>query len=815
MQHAPMSTIPAHEGPAPRLLDPVCGMRVDPRTARGGTLVHAGVEHAFCSPGCRTRFEADPGQYVRAASPPAEVPPAAPTEVVEATARACCGGSAAAWPAPTDAASPAVRGVPAGTVWTCPMHPEIAQDQPGDCPLCGMALEPQVPTADAGPDPELANMTRRFWLGLALAVPTFLLAMAEMVPGLGARIPDLASAWTQFALATPVVLWAGAPFFARGWASLRNRRANMFTLIALGTGAAYGFSAFALLLPGLVPDAFRHDGAPPIYFESAAVIVVLVLLGQVLELRARAATSGAIRALLGLAPKNARRVRADGDEEDVPLEHVQRGDLLRVRPGERVPVDGVVVDGSSAVDESMITGEPIPAEKHAGERVTGGTTNGSGTFRMRADRVGAQTLLARIVAQVAAAQRSRAPVQQLVDRISAWFVPAVVVIALLCAAAWWFLGPEPRAAHALISATAVLIIACPCALGLATPMSVMVGIGRGAQLGVLVKDAAALERLARVDTLVVDKTGTLTEGRPRLARIETAEGIDPRELLACAAALEQGSEHPLAAAVLAGAKERAIAPATATEFRAHHGRGVTGRVGGRIAALGNARLLAELGLEAGSLAERAETLRRDGATVVFVALDARVAGLLAVADPIKASTRAALAELRNRGLRVVMASGDARASAESLGRELGLEEVHGEMQPADKQQLVASLLAEGRHVAMAGDGVNDAPALARADVGIAMGNGSDVALESASLALVEGDLRGIARAHELSRATMQNIRQNLAFAFLYNVLGVPLAAGVLYPAFGVLLSPMIAGAAMSLSSVSVVANALRLRRAAA
>ncbi|HEX6884774.1 MAG TPA: heavy metal translocating P-type ATPase [Planctomycetota bacterium] len=785
-----------------RLLDPVCGMRVDPATARGGTLSHAGVAYAFCSPHCRTAFEGEPQRYV-----------AAGTEQREASAHSCCGGGHGARRDAT--APPAEASVAAGTLYTCPMHPEVEQEGPGDCPICGMALEPKVPSLEED-DGELTAMTRRFRVSLALALPTVVLAMADMIPGLAGRVPAGPSAWIQLALATPVVAWGGAPFFARGWASLRNRRANMFTLIALGTGAAYLFSLFVLLFPGLVPHALRHGGAAPVYFESAAGIITLVLLGQVLELRARRATSGAIRALLGLAPEEARRVEPDGRELDVPLAHVRAGERLRVRPGERVPVDGLVEEGASSVDESMLTGEPIPVEKHPGARVTGGTLNGTGSFVMRAERVGAETLLARIVAQVGAAQRSRAPVQQLADRVSAWFVPAVGVVAVLTALLWGFLGPEPRAAHALLNAVAVLIIACPCALGLATPMSMMVGIGRGAQLGVLVRDAEALERLARVDTLVLDKTGTLTEGKPRLVTLDAAPGLDERELLTIAAALERPSEHPLAAAVLAAADERGLALPPITDFRAHPGRGLSGTLGARgPVALGNARHLEELGIALGDLATRAEELRRAGQTIVFVAAGGRLAGLLGVADALKPGARAALDELRAEGLRLVLASGDARATVAAVARELdpsGSLEVHAELQPADKEALVARLAAAGRRVAMAGDGVNDAPALARAEVGIAMGDGSDVALESAAIALLGGELAGLVRARRLARATMANVRTNLVFAFLYNALGVPLAAGALYPLTGWLLSPMLAGAAMSLSSVSVIANALRLRR---
>jgi Cu+-exporting ATPase len=791
------------------LPDPVCGMTVDAATARGGTLVHAGVEYGFCSAHCRAEFGRDPGRYASGA-PEAGVG----AEPAAEAAHACCGGGASASvpPAPATPAEP-------GALYTCPMHPEIEQQGPGACPICGMALEPKMPGAGAEENAELADMTRRFRWALPLALAVLVLAMGPMLPGdpLARVLAPGLNVWLQLVLATPVVLWAGAPFFQRGWASVRNRRANMFTLIALGTGAAYLFSLFALLFPGLLPHALSHGGLPPVYFESAAVIVALVLLGQVLELRARSATSGALRALLALEPEEARRVGADGRDEDVPLAHVAAGDRLRVRPGERVPVDGVVLEGASAVDESLLTGEPIPVEKTAGARVTGGTLNGSGSFVLRAEHVGNETLLARIVAQVAEAQRSRAPVQDLADRVSAWFVPAVLLVALVTALAWGLLGPEPRLAHALLNAVAVLIIACPCALGLATPMSVMVAIGRGAGLGVLVRDAAALQLLERADTLVVDKTGTLTEGKPRLVTVETEPGVDERTMLVAAGALERASEHPLAAAVLAGLRERGLEPGTATEFDSRPGRGVVGRVDGRSAALGNARLFAELGLELGPLAARAEELRMAGQTVVFVALDGRRAGLLGVADPIKASAAPALATLRAAGLRVLIASGDAQATAEAVGRELGFDaqkgEVRGELQPADKAALVASLQSEGRCVAFAGDGVNDAPALARADVGIAMGTGSDVALESAALTLLGGDLAALVRARHLARATLRNIRQNLSFAFLYNVLGVPLAAGALYPVFGWLLSPMIAGAAMSLSSVSVIANALRLRRA--
>ncbi len=702
------------------------------------------------------------------------------------------------------------------TTYVCPMHPEIVRDRPGDCPICGMALEPRIPLAAEEEHRELADMRRRFWVSLALTVPTLFLAMSDMLPGRPVeRLVSLRlSTWFQLALSAPVVLWGGWPFFRRGWASIVNRRANMFTLIALGTGAAFLFSVFATFFPSLLPHTLVAHGAPPVYFESAAVIVTLVLLGQVLELRARAATSGAIRALLELSPKTARRIADDGTETDVPLEEVEVGDRLRVRPGEKVPVDGVVLEGRSSVDESMLTGEPIPAEKEPGSRVTGGTVNGTGTFVMRAERVGEETLLARIVALVGDAQRSRAPIQGLADRVSEWFVPAVVAVAVLTASVWGLFGPQPRLVHALVNAVAVLIIACPCALGLATPMSIMVGTGRGAQTGVLIRDAEALELLERVDTLVVDKTGTLTEGKPQVMAVAAADGFDERSLLGFAAALEKASEHPLAAAVLSAASARGISPAEATEFRAAIGRGVTGRAGGRRVALGSASFLEEPGVDVRPLAARAEELRRDGQTVIFVAVDGVLAGLLGIADPIKSSTPEALRLLHEDGIRAVMLTGDNRTTAEAVARKLGIDEVHAEVLPEEKAELVARMQAAGRRVAMAGDGTNDAPALARADVGIAMGTGTDVALESAGVTLIQGDLRAIVRARRLSRAVMRNIRQNLFFAFAYNALGVPIAAGVLYPFFGLLLSPMIASAAMSLSSVSVIANALRLRRVA-
>ena len=763
--------------------DPVCGMDVTPGDAAGGTTEHAGTTYWFCSASCRERFISNPSAYMTAGLP-----------------------------ATPDTARP--RGGAADErIYTCPMHPDVRQQGPGACPKCGMALEPLEVTADEGPSAELTDMSRRFWVSLALTAPVFALASGEMMaPALVAGISPTARLWIQLVLTAPVVLWGGWPFFDRAWKSLVTRSLNMFTLIALGTGAAFAYSVFAVLLPDALPHGMRHGGLPPVYFEAAAVITTLVLLGQVLELRARSATSGAIRALLGLAPKTARRLREDGAEDDVPLGHVQVGDRLRVRPGERVPVDGVVLEGASAVDESMVTGEPIPVEKTPGSRVTGGTVNGTGGFVMRAEHVGADTLLAQIVRMVAEAQRSRAPIQRLADLVSAWFVPAVVLVAVLTAIIWGLVGPEPRLAYALVNAVAVLIIACPCALGLATPMSIMVGTGRGAQAGVLIKNAEALETMEKVDTVVVDKTGTLTEGKPRLVSVISANGIAETDLLALAAGLERGSEHPLAMAVLAGAAERRVAPAAVTEFRSLTGRGVTAQANGRRVALGNLRLLGELGVEAGPLAGRAEALRAEGQTVVYLVADRRMEGLIGVADPIKATTPEAVRALQAEGLRVVMLTGDSRVTGEAVAKRLALDEVLAEVLPDQKAEVVRRLQGEGRIVAMAGDGVNDAPALAQAQVGIAMGTGTDVAMESAGVTLVKGDLRGIVRARRLSRATMRNIRQNLVWAFIYNVLGVPLAAGVLYPPFGLLLSPLVASAAMTFSSVSVIVNALRLRR---
>jgi Cu+-exporting ATPase len=768
-----------HAQPA-TVKDPVCGMSVDPHTARH-TAMHAGRPYHFCSARCRERFLADPQKYL----------------------------------APGDErAAP----VPEGTIYTCPMHPEVRQVGPGSCPICGMALEPVLVTADTGPNPELVDMTRRFWIGLALTVPVFALEMGGHLTNLHMLLGQQLSNWLQLALATPVVLWAGRPFFERGWASVLTRNLNMFTLIAMGTGVAWAYSVVATLLPGLFPVAFRGmDGAVPVYFEAAAVITVLVLLGQVLELKAREQTGGAIRALLDLAPKRARRVRADGSDEEVGLDAVAVGDRLRVRPGESVPVDGEVLEGRSAVDESMVTGESMPVTKEPGARVIGGTMNQSGSFVMRADRIGRDTMLARIVQMVAEAQRSRAPIQRLADQVSGWFVPLVIAVAALAFLAWSIWGPEPRFTFGLIAAVSVLIIACPCALGLATPMSIMVGVGRGARGGVLIRNAEALERLEKVDTVVIDKTGTLTEGKPKVVSVRVAPGQSESELLRLAASLELGSQHPLAAAVVAAAQERGLALAPASDFDAPTGKGVAGSVEGRRLVIGTRRYLDEVGIDmaagaGGALAAEADRLRQDGATAVFVAVDGLAAGAIAVADPIKATTPGALAALKEAGIRVVMLTGDNATTARAVAAKLGIAEVEAEVLPEDKSRIVERLRGEGRVVAMAGDGVNDAPALAAAEVGIAMGTGTDVAMESAGVTLVKGDLNGIARARRLSAATMANIRQNLFFAFIYNAAGVPIAAGVLYPVFGLLLSPVIAAAAMAASSVSVIANALRLNR---
>jgi Cu+-exporting ATPase len=779
-------------------IDPVCGMKVDPATARH-RAEHGGRTHHFCSAGCKAKFEADPERYLAA---PGSSPMGG--DLVMGI------GKRPSRPAPAPPAAPA----PAGASWTCPMHPEIVRDAPGSCPLCGMALEPRTVTLAAAPNPEYADMQRRFWISAPLAAATLALAMGEMLPGrpLAAIGSPAARTWVQLLLSTPVAVWAAWPFYERAVASVRHRSLNMFTLIGLGIFVAYGFSLVATLAPGLLPHTFRHDGAVPVYFEAAAVITALVLLGQVLELRARGETSAALKSLLELAPQSARRLEPGGAERDVALAEVRVGDRLRVRPGEKVPVDGVVVEGGSAIDESMVSGEAIPVEKRPGDRVIGATVNGTGGFVMRAERVGAETLLARIVARVAEAQRSRAPIQKLADRVSAWFVLAVLAVAVGTFALWALLGPEPRLAHALVNAVAVLIIACPCALGLATPMSIMVASGRGASLGVLFRDAEAIELLRRVDTLVVDKTGTLTEGKPRLAVVLAAPGFAESELLALAAAVERGSEHPLAAAIVAGAEARGVAIPAAEGFASSTGRGVAARVGGRRIVAGNRRQMEEAGVALGTSAEEADRLRAEGQTVMFLAADGRLAGLLGVADPIKASTPEAIRALHEEKVRIVMLTGDHRTTAEAVARRLGIDEVVAEVQPDGKADAIARLQAEGRFVAMAGDGINDAPALARAQVGIAMGTGTDVAMESAGVTLVKGDLTGIVRARRLSRATMANIRQNLFWAFAYNSLGVPIAAGALYPWTGWLLSPMLAAAAMSFSSVTVIGNALRLRR---
>ena len=703
--------------------------------------------------------------------------------------------------------------VAAGTIWTCPMHPQIRQDHPGSCPICGMALEPLEPRLEEGPNPELIDMSRRFWISAALSAPLVILAMGMELFG-WAFMSMRTAVWVQLALATPVVLWGGWPFFERFWASLKSRNLNMFTLIGLGVGVAYCYSLVATLVPHIFPASLHTmGGLVPVYFEAAAVITTLVLLGQVLELRARSATGKAIRALLGLAPKSARRVGEDGAEEDIPLEHVHVGDLLRIRPGEKVPVDGTVVEGLSSIDESMLSGEPVPVEKAAGDAVTGATINGTGSLIMRAERVGRDTMLAQIVRMVADAQRSRAPIQRLADQVSGWFVPAVVLIALTTFIIWILVGPEPRLGHALVNAIAVLIIACPCALGLATPMSIMVGTGRGATAGVLVKNAEALERMEKVDTLVVDKTGTLTLGKPRLVEVRAAPGFAEDDVLRWSAALEKGSEHPLAAAIVDGAEERGIAIPASTDFESHTGKGVSGSVEGREVALGNAALLAGIGADTNVLEADADRFRADGMGVMFAAIDGRPAGLIVVADPIKDGAATAVAELQRRGIHVVMLTGDNARTAAAVARRVGIDEVMADVLPDQKQAKVEELRASGRIVAMAGDGINDAPALAAADVGIAMGTGTDVAMESAHVTLVKGDLGGIVRARRLSRSVMRNIRQNLFFSFVFNATGVPIAAGILYPAFGLLLSPIIAGAAMAFSSVAVIGNSLRLRGA--
>ncbi len=756
--------------------DPVCGMTVDPKAGKP-TAEYEGKIFHFCSSGCQQKFKSDPEQYL-------------------------------------DSHSASPKAVPRGTLYTCPMHPQIIREGPGSCPICGMALEPMgVPTGDEGPNPELVDFTRRLWVSAACSIPLLILTMGPMF-GLPVRdwVGERLAAWSEFALAAPVVLWAALPFFKRGWDSIVNRSPNMWTLISIGVGVAFAYSVVATLFPDIFPHSFRgHGGSVPTYFEAAAVIVALIFVGQVLELRARERTGSAIRALLDLAPKTARRIAEDGVETDVPLDEVQSGDRLRIRPGDSVPVDGVVIEGRSSIDESMITGEPVPVEKTQGDNVTGGTLNKSGSLIMRAEKVGSDTMLSQIVDMVAKAQRSRAPIQGLADAVSYYFVPAVVMIAIVSFIIWALFGPEPRMIYAFVSAVSVLIIACPCALGLATPMSIMTATGRGAQAGVLIKDAEALERFAKVDTLIVDKTGTLTEGKPKLTDVLVANGIEESELLALAASLEKGSEHPLAEAIVDGANERGVNLSNVDDFEAITGKGVTGKVSGKTVALGNAAMMEELKLDTTSLRDRADTLRTDGKTAMFVAIDGKLAGLVAVADPIKQTAAEAIRALHDSGLRIIMATGDNERTAKAVAARVGIDEVRADILPEGKKALVDELQAKGAKVAMAGDGVNDAPALAAAHVGIAMGTGADVAMESAGITLVKGDLTGIVRARHLAAATIRNIKQNLFFAFIYNALGVPVAAGVLYPIFGTLLSPMIAAAAMSVSSVSVVANALRLR----
>jgi Cu+-exporting ATPase len=807
--------IPA-TGAAQQVIDPVCGMQILDTDAVGQQQ-YRGTTYYFCSSSCQEKFAAKPEAYVGGAAPAATAPSAVGADTREYTCPmdpevrqigpgTCpkCGMALE----PTSAA-PATR-----TEWTCPMHPEIVRDTPGACPICGMALEPRTVTLEDR-NPELEDMTRRFTWSLVLTAPILVAMLADLIPGqpLMHLIPAAAMTWGQFLLATPVVLWGGWPFFVRGWASLVNRHLNMFTLIALGVGAAYGYSVVATVAPQLFPASFQmHGGQVAVYFEAAAVIVVLVLLGQVLELRARSRTSAAIKNLLGLAPTVARRIGSDGSEAEVPLEQVHVGDRLRVRPGERVPTDGVVLEGATTIDESMVSGEPIPVEKGPEAKVTGGTVNGTGTFVMEAQRVGADTLLSQIVRMVSEAQRSRAPIQRLADTVAGYFVPAVVLVAVITFAVWGLYGPEPRMAHALVNAVAVLIIACPCALGLATPMSIMVGTGKGAELGVLLRNAEALELLERVDTVVVDKTGTLTEGKPALTSVVARGGLSEDELLRLVASVEHVSEHPLAEAIVSGARDRGVLLAEVQDFASLTGKGVRGLVDGRRVAVGNVQMLAEEGGVPDDLIALADEKRRRAETVMFAAVDGQPAGLVGVADRVKATTPEAIRALHAEGLQVVMLTGDSRVTAQAVAASVGIDQVEAEVLPEGKADVIARLQAQGRRVAMAGDGINDAPALARADVGIAMGTGTDVAMESASVTLVQGDLRGIVRARQLSRATMANIRQNLFFAFIYNTLGVPIAAGVLYPAFGLLLSPIIASAAMTFSSVSVILNALRLRR---
>jgi P-type Cu+ transporter len=816
--------------------DPVCGMTVDPASAKA-RVEHAGQTYYFCCSGCAQKFQSNPDEYLKPKFPkptlvtlggPASTKPAA--QISTSASGHADQKSAAAYVCPM---CPEVREPKPGpcpscgmalepefptaltkTEYTCPMHPQIVRDQPGACPICGMALEPRTVTATEEENPELRDMTRRFWIGVALTAPLLAIAMADMFPGMPVQriLPAAWLPWIELLLATPVVLWGGWPFFQRGWASIVNRSSNMFTLIAMGTGVAYFYSLIATLFPAIFPASFREmNGRPAVYFEAAAAIVTLVLLGQVLELRARSRTGAAIRALLDLAPRTARVLR-NGAEQDIPLDQVHVGDSLRVRPGEKIPVDGVVLEGRSSVDESMITGESVPVEKNQGARVIGATVNSSGSFIMRAERVGSETLLAQIVSMVSQAQRSRAPIQRLADKVAGWFVPAVIAIAALTFIAWAVFGPQPRFAYAIVNAVAVLIIACPCALGLATPMAIMVGTGRGAHAGVLIKNAEALETLEKVDTLVVDKTGTLTEGKPRVVSVDLTNDISESELLRLLASLEQGSEHPLASAILSAAKERGLTLASVREFHSYAGKGISGRIEGKLVIAGNEQLFSEMKCPISNLSAKANELRSHAQSVIFVGIDGEPAGLVGIADPVKPSTAGSLREIRNEGLRIVMLTGDSKATAAAVARELGIHEFEAEVLPDKKRDVIEHLQKQGRVVAMAGDGINDAPALAQADVGIAMGTGTDVAIESAGITLVKGDLAGIVRARKLSRATMKNIRQNLFFAFIYNSIGVPIAGGVLYPFFGILLSPIFAAAAMSFSSVSVIANSLRLRQ---
>ena len=806
-------------------IDPVCGMAAGPESA-GGVYDYKGKTYYFCSPHCRQRFQADPERFLnkssKAATPSIEIK-RAPTPAAPAAQTYTCPmhpevrqDKQGSCPKCGMALEPIAISPPKEKIeYTCPMHPQIVRDAPGNCPICGMALEPRTVSLAEEENKELKDMRRRFWVSALLTFPALVIGMSELIPGapLQRLIPPTITAWIQLVITTPVILWGGWPFFERLWQSILNRSPNMFTLIGLGVGVAYGYSLVATIFPDIFPHSFRgHGDSVPVYYEVAAVITTLVLLGQVLELKARSQTSAAIKALLGLAPKKARRIGANGSEEDVPLDQVQVNDLLRVRPGEKLPVDGVVVEGSSSVDESMVTGEPIPVEKRTGDKVIGATVNGTGSLVMKAERVGAETLLSQIVQMVAEAQRSRAPIQKLADRVSAYFVPAVIVIAVVTFVVWATLGPEPRLTYALINAVAVLIIACPCALGLATPMSIMVAMGKGAQVGVLFKNAEAIEVLREVDTLVVDKTGTLTEGKPKLVTVTPAAGVNERELLMFAASLERASEHPLAAAIVAGALDRGIEVVNAQSFESITGKGVKGIIEGHDVSLGNRSLMEDLRADSGEFAAGAEKLRGEGQTVMFVTVDGKVAGLVGVADPIKESTPEAVKQLHEDGIRIVMLTGDSRTTAKAVAAKLGIDEVVAEVLPNQKAEIVKRFQNEGHKVAMAGDGINDAPALAQAHVGIAMGTGTDVAIASAGVTLVKGDLRGIVRARRLSRATMGNIKQNLFFAFIYNALGVPIAAGVLYPFLGLLLSPMIAAAAMSFSSVSVIGNALRLRR---